>query len=122
MGYLAVRCGNESTYKMDYVLADLRYVMIHLLIVLQSAVIDVLFIIQVEQPHVNILSKVDLIEEYTKLPFNLDFFTEVLDLSYLLQHFSVRARVSFLYFKLTVVFYSPLYFYRAALYAGRSFL
>lgn len=44
--------------------------------------------LQVEQPHVNILSKVDLIEKYAKLPFNLDFFTEVLDLSYLLQHFS----------------------------------
>ena len=42
-----------------------------------------------EQPHVNVLSKVDLIEKYSKLPFNLDFFTEVLDLSYLLQHFSV---------------------------------
>jgi hypothetical protein len=43
--------------------------------------------LQVEQPHVNVLSKVDLIEKYGKLPFNLDFFTEVLDLSYLLQQF-----------------------------------
>jgi len=48
----------------------------------------------VEQPHVNILSKVDLIEKYAKLPFNLDFFTDVLDLSYLLQHFSVRTFMS----------------------------
>lgn len=45
--------------------------------------------VQVEQPHVNVLSKVDLIEKYGKLPFNLDFFTEVLDLSYLLEHFPV---------------------------------
>jgi len=44
--------------------------------------------LQVEQPHVNVLSKVDLIEKYGKLPFNLDFFTEVLDLSYLLQQFA----------------------------------
>jgi len=51
-----------------------------------------LIYVQVEQPHVNILSKVDLIEKYAKLPFNLDFFTEVMDLSYLLQHFSVRAQ------------------------------
>ena len=56
-----------------------------------------------EQPHVNILSKVDLIEKYAKLPFNLDFFTEVLDLSYLLQHFSVRACISFLHLKLTIL-------------------
>jgi hypothetical protein len=46
-------------------------------------------VVQVEQPHVNVLSKVDLIEKYGKLPFNLDFFTEVLDLSYLLEHFPV---------------------------------
>ena len=46
-------------------------------------------VVQVEQPHVNVLSKVDLIEKYSKLPFNLDFFTDVLDLSFLLQHFSV---------------------------------
>ena len=44
---------------------------------------------QVEQPHVNVLSKVDLIEKYGKLPFNLDFFTDVLDLSYLMEHFPV---------------------------------
>ena len=43
--------------------------------------------LQVELPHVNILSKADLIEKYGKLPFNLDFFTLVLDLSYLLEHF-----------------------------------
>jgi len=52
---------------------------------------------QVEQPHVNILSKVDLVQKYAKLPFNLDFFTEVMDLSYLLQHFSVRAFISFFF-------------------------
>lgn len=40
--------------------------------------------LQIELPHVNVLSKVDLIEKYGKLSFNLDFFTEVLDLSYLL--------------------------------------
>ena len=55
--------------------------------------------VQVEQPHVNILSKVDLIEKYAKLPFNLDFFTEVLDLSYLLQQFSVSAFISFVTFQ-----------------------
>ncbi|XP_071820033.1 GPN-loop GTPase 2-like [Apostichopus japonicus] len=42
--------------------------------------------LQMELPHVNVLSKVDLIESYGKLAFNLDFYTEVLDLSYLVDH------------------------------------
>ncbi|XP_069137853.1 GPN-loop GTPase 2-like [Argopecten irradians] len=43
--------------------------------------------LQLELPHVNVLSKCDLIESYGKLSFNLDFYTEVLDLSYLLEQF-----------------------------------
>ncbi len=39
--------------------------------------------LQIELPHVNILSKMDLIQQYGKLAFNLDFYTDVLDLSYL---------------------------------------
>ncbi|KAJ8027243.1 GPN-loop GTPase 2 [Holothuria leucospilota] len=42
--------------------------------------------LQMELPHVNVLSKVDLIESYGKLAFNLDFYTEVLDLSFLTDH------------------------------------
>ncbi|XP_067666928.1 GPN-loop GTPase 2-like [Haliotis asinina] len=42
--------------------------------------------LQMELPHVNVLSKADLIEKYGKLAFNLDFYTEVLDLNYLLDH------------------------------------
>lgn len=38
-----------------------------------------------ELPHINVLSKVDLAERYSsKLDFGLDFYTEVLDLEYLL--------------------------------------
>jgi len=40
--------------------------------------------LQVELPQVNILSKIDLAEQYGKLQFGLDFYTEVLDLDYLL--------------------------------------
>ncbi|KAI7867877.1 GPN-loop GTPase [Spinellus fusiger] len=40
--------------------------------------------IQLELPHVNVLSKIDLIESYGKLRFNLDYYTNVMDLSYLL--------------------------------------
>ncbi|CAN8200436.1 unnamed protein product [Coccothraustes coccothraustes] len=42
--------------------------------------------LHVELPHVNVLSKMDLIEHYGRLAFNLDYYTEVLDLSYLLDH------------------------------------
>lgn len=38
---------------------------------------------QLELPHINVLSKVDLITRYGELEFNLDFYTEVQDLSYL---------------------------------------
>ena len=40
--------------------------------------------LNLEMPHVNILSKIDLVESFGRLRFNLDFYTEVLDLSYLL--------------------------------------
>lgn len=42
--------------------------------------------LQVELPHVNILSKADLIEKYGKLAFNIDYYTEVMDLGFLLDH------------------------------------
>ncbi|XP_072317298.1 GPN-loop GTPase 2 [Eucyclogobius newberryi] len=42
--------------------------------------------LHMELPHVNVLSKMDIIEQYGKLAFNLDFYTEVMDLSYLLDH------------------------------------
>jgi GPN-loop GTPase len=39
--------------------------------------------IQIELPHVNVLSKMDLIKQYGDLSFNLDYYTDVLDLHYL---------------------------------------
>ncbi|XP_076443792.1 GPN-loop GTPase 2-like [Babylonia areolata] len=45
--------------------------------------------LQVELPHLNLLSKADLIEKYGKLSFGVDFYTEVLDLSYLLERLEV---------------------------------
>ena len=45
--------------------------------------------LQIELPHVNVLSKCDLIEKYGKLAYNLDFYTEVLDLEFILDQFRV---------------------------------
>ncbi|VDM31188.1 unnamed protein product [Hydatigera taeniaeformis] len=41
--------------------------------------------LQLSLPHVNVLSKIDLVELYGRLPFNLDFFAEVLNLSHLVE-------------------------------------
>ncbi|XP_076950901.1 GPN-loop GTPase QQT1-like [Bidens hawaiensis] len=53
-----------------------------------------------ELPHINVLSKIDLIESYGKLPFNLEFYTDVEDLSYLQHHLDQDPR-SAKYRKLT---------------------
>lgn len=40
--------------------------------------------LQMDLPHLNVLTKIDKVSAYDALPFNLDFYTEVQDLSYLL--------------------------------------
>tara|TARA_B110000444_G_scaffold250921_1_gene278048 strand:+ start:249 stop:1322 length:1074 start_codon:yes stop_codon:yes gene_type:complete len=42
--------------------------------------------LHLETPHVNVLSKVDLMDKYGELAFNLEFYTEVQDLSYLAEY------------------------------------
>ncbi|BES94992.1 unnamed protein product [Nesidiocoris tenuis] len=42
--------------------------------------------LHMEMPHINILSKVDMMQEFAdKLPFSLEYFTEVMDLNYILE-------------------------------------
>jgi hypothetical protein len=40
--------------------------------------------VYLEQPHVNVLSKIDLARQYGQLRFHLDYYTQVQDLSHLL--------------------------------------
>jgi len=42
--------------------------------------------LQLDLPHVNVFSKIDLVSNYGELPFNLNYYTEVQDLSYLKPH------------------------------------
>ena len=42
--------------------------------------------LQMDLPHLNVLTKIDNLVNYGPLPFNLDFYTEVQDLSYLMPH------------------------------------
>lgn len=39
--------------------------------------------IQMDMPHVNVLSKIDKVHAYDELPFNLEYYTDVDDLNYL---------------------------------------
>lgn len=40
--------------------------------------------LQMDLPHLNVLTKIDNLRDYGDLPFNLDYYTEVQDLNYLL--------------------------------------
>jgi len=42
--------------------------------------------LQMDLPHLNVLTKIDNLKNYPDLPFNLDFYTEVQSLSYLIPH------------------------------------
>lgn len=42
--------------------------------------------LQLDLPHLNVLTKIDNLSNYPELPFNLDYYTEVQDLNYLLPH------------------------------------
>lgn len=42
--------------------------------------------LQMDLPHLNVLTKIDKLASYGPLPFNLDYYTEVQDLSFLLPH------------------------------------
>lgn len=42
--------------------------------------------LQIDLPHLNVMTKIDKLAAYGPLPFNLDYYTEVQDLSYLLPY------------------------------------
>ncbi|KAJ5178570.1 uncharacterized protein N7500_001269 [Penicillium coprophilum] len=71
----------------------IRLIVIHLIdsytLTLPSMYISALLLslramLQLDLPHLNVLTKIDNLSNYAPLPFNLDFYTEVQDLSYLL--------------------------------------
>ena len=47
--------------------------------------------LQMDLPHLNVLTKIDNLSNYAPLPFNLDYYTEVQDLSYLLPHLEAES-------------------------------
>lgn len=82
---------------------DLRLTVIHLIDAhlcsdpgkyVSALLLSLSTMLHMELPHVNVLSKMDLIESYGKLAFNLDFYTDVEDLSYLQNHLDQDPRSS----------------------------
>ena len=77
-----------------------QLVVIHLVdsynLTLPSMYISVLLLslramLQMDLPHLNVLTKIDNLANYPSLPFNLDFYTEVQDLSYLIPHLETES-------------------------------
>ncbi|KAI1775039.1 hypothetical protein F4818DRAFT_451968 [Hypoxylon cercidicola] len=72
---------------------DYRFVAVHLSdsfcltqpsLYLSNLILTLRAMLQMDLPHINVLTKIDKVASYDPLPFNLDFYTEVQDLSYLL--------------------------------------
>ncbi|KIN00478.1 hypothetical protein OIDMADRAFT_180712 [Oidiodendron maius Zn] len=53
---------------------------------ISNLILSLRAMLQMDLPHLNVLTKIDKLSEYGPLPFNLDFYTNVQDLSYLLPH------------------------------------
>lgn len=96
----------EMVNKWDYRLTAVHLVDAHLCSdpgkYVSALLVSLSTMLHLELPHINVLSKIDLIESYGKLAFNLDFYTDVQDLSYL-QEYLDRDPRSAKYRKLTKV-------------------
>lgn len=53
---------------------------------ISSLLLSLRTMLQMDLSHINVLTKIDNLHKYPPLPFNLDFYTEVQDLSYLIPH------------------------------------
>ena len=51
---------------------------------ISNLILSLRAMLQMDLPHLNVLTKIDKLASYAPLPFNLDFYTEVQDLSHLL--------------------------------------
>lgn len=60
---------------------------------ISNLILSLRAMLQMDLPHLNVLTKIDRISSYGTLPFNLDFYTEVQDLSYLLPHLQEESSV-----------------------------
>lgn len=66
---------------------------------ISNLILSLRAMLQMDLPHLNVFTKIDKLSEYAPLPFNLDFYTEVQDLSYLLPHLEDESSVMSAKFK-----------------------
>ncbi|XP_024536899.1 GPN-loop GTPase QQT1 [Selaginella moellendorffii] len=89
---------DEMTTKWDYRLAAVHLVDAHLCSdpgkFISASLLSLNTMMHLELPHVNVLSKIDLIEQYGKLAYNLEFYTDLQDLSYLVDHLDQNPRMA----------------------------
>ncbi|KAH8921652.1 hypothetical protein BT69DRAFT_1221262 [Atractiella rhizophila] len=86
LGKLGYRLAAVNLNDAHYVTDASKYVSVVLL--------SLRTMLHLELPHVNVLSKIDLVAAYGELPFNLEFYTEVQDLSYLRYELEKDTRLS----------------------------
>jgi len=67
---------------------------------ISATLISLATMLHLELPHVNVLSKIDLVQKFGKLDFNLDFYTDVQELS-IMQQVLERDRATSKYKNLT---------------------
>lgn len=60
---------------------------------ISTLILSLRAMLQMDLPHLNVLTKIDKLASYGQLAFNLDFFTDVQDLSYLLPHLEAESNV-----------------------------
>jgi len=53
---------------------------------ISASLLALTMMVQLEMPHINVLSKVDLMEQFGALPFNLEFFMDLQDMGRLLPY------------------------------------
>ncbi|KAL3427404.1 ATP binding protein [Phlyctema vagabunda] len=58
---------------------------------ISNLILSLRAMLQMDLPHINVLTKIDKLSSYSDLPFNLDFYTELQDLSYLLPHLEAES-------------------------------
>ena len=87
---------------LDRMLTGVQLVVLHLSdsycltmpsLYISNLILSLRAMLQMDLPHLNVLTKIDKISSYGTLPFNLDFYTEVQDLSYLLPHLQEESSV-----------------------------
>lgn len=60
---------------------------------LSNLLLSLRAMLQMDLPHLNVLTKIDKLSTYAPLAYNLDFYTEVHDLNYLIPHLEAESSI-----------------------------